>query len=342
MPTRRFRRPRDDAPGGDQDPLDFALAGFWTSQAVYALARLEVADRLGDGPATARDLAGDLDVDADRLDRVLRAAAAIGLLSSDGEAYRLTEVGRQLGKGGRRDEVIDQVQERYLRADDLLECLRTGRTAFHRRFGEEMFDYLQDHETERRLFSSAMTGMARHTVPQVVEALDLAGDELVVDVGGGEGSLAIALVKTYDDIEAIIFDRPQVAKQAKQRVQFGGLTDRCRVHDGDFFEGVPTGADLYLLARVLHDWDDDQARQILGNVAEALPDGGRVVVAEELVPPGDTWSPAKVKDLMMMVMTGGRERSAEEYRALMEDAGLGWAGVKETGGPLGLVEARAP
>lgn len=317
------------------------MEGFWTSQALFAIVELDLPKALADGPVPVTELAEDADVDADRLRRVLRALAALGVVERTDDGVALADDADELLDADRREEIRDTIQDRYLRADDLLTCLREGTTAFHRRFGEEMFDYLDEHEEDRRLFTSAMTGMARHTVPAIVEALDLDGDELVVDVGGGEGSLAIALVKSFDDLEAIVFDRPQVVADAKRRIQVGGLIDRCRVHEGSFFEGVPTGADLYLLGRVLHDWDDDQAVEILSNVAEAADPGARVVAAEEVVDEDDDWSEAKMKDLMIMTMTGGKERTADEYRTLFERAGLEWVGVSETDSQVDLVEGRA-
>lgn len=317
------------------------MDGFWTSQALFAVVELDLPQALADGPVPVAELAEDADVDADRLRRVLRALSALGVVETSDEGFALAADADELLDADRREEIRGSIQERYLRADDLLTCLREGTTAFHRRFGEEMFDYLSEHEEERRLFTSAMTGMARHSVPAIVEALDLDGDELVVDVGGGEGSLAIALVKSFDDLEAIVFDRPQVVADAKRRIQVGGLIERCRVHEGSFFEGVPTGADLYLLGRVLHDWDDDQAVEILSNVAEAAERGARVVAVEEVVDEGPGWSEAKMKDLMMMTMTGGKERTADEYRQLFEAAGLAWVGVTATESQVDLVEGRA-
>lgn len=317
------------------------MEGFWTSQALFAIVELDLPQALADGPVPLAELAEGADVDADRLRRVLRALSALGVVETSDEGFWLADDADELLDADRREEIRDAIQDRYLRADDLLTCLREGTTAFHRRFGEEMFDYLSEHEEDRRLFTSAMTGMARHSVPAIVEALDLDGDELVVDVGGGEGSLAIALVKSFDDLEAIVFDRPQVVADAKRRIQVGGLVERCRVHEGSFFEGVPRGADLYLLGRVLHDWDDDQAVEILSNIADAADAGSRVVAVEEVVDEGPGWSEAKMKDLMMMTMTGGKERTADEYRALFEEAGLEWVGVSETASQVDLVEGRA-
>lgn len=335
-----MRRPRAERPD-PEDPIQAAMDGFWTSQALFAVIELDIPPIIADGPVPLAELASRTDVDEDRLRRVLRALAALGVVSRTDEGIGLTDAGRELLDADRREQIRDAIADRYVRADDLLVCLREGTTAFHRRFGEEMFDYLSDHEEERRLFTSAMTGMARHSVPAIVDALDLDGDELVVDVGGGEGSLAIALVKAHDDLQAIVFDRPQVVADAKRRIQVGGLMERCRVHEGSFFEGVPGGADLYVLGRVLHDWDDDQVVEILGNVADAADAGSRVVAVEEVVDEGDEWSAAKMKDLMMMTMTGGKERTADEYRELFERAGLEWIGVTDTGSEVELVEGRA-
>jgi SAM-dependent methyltransferase len=161
----------------------------------------------------------------------------------------------------------------------------------------------------------------------------------VVDVGGGHGRLLSAILARYPSVEGILFDLPGGIAAAEAGL--GGPLPRCKLVAGDFFEAVPEGANAYLMKKVLHDWSDDDAVRILANCRRAMAPGGRVLVAETVVPPGNAPDPIKVMDVNMLVVTGGRERTADEFAALFERAGLKAGRVVPTGARVSILEAVA-
>ena len=172
-----------------------------------------------------------------------------------------------------------------------------------------------------------------------MRALDCSGARRIVDVGGGPGSLLRALLEAHPKVAGILLDTPVVAAAARRRLAAAGLARRCRVIAGDFFRGVPRGGDLYILAFVLHNWDDRRAARILERCREAMSETARLVVIEMLVPTDARPAAAKIHDLEMLVFTSGRERTAAEYRGLLAAAGLRLRRIVATGTAVSLVEA---
>lgn len=161
----------------------------------------------------------------------------------------------------------------------------------------------------------------------------------IVDIGGGYGALTTAILEQQPETKSIVFDLPDVLEVARKRLDNAGLSDRCECVAGDFFESVPPGGDAYLLASVLHDWDDDRAITILRNCGRAMPRGAKLLLVEMVIPPGDAPFFGKLLDLMLLVNLGGRERTSEEYRALLSAAGFRIARIIPTGTPSSIIEA---
>jgi len=173
----------------------------------------------------------------------------------------------------------------------------------------------------------------------VVSAYSFDGMRTVVDVGGGNGGLLTAILEANPQVRGILFDLPHVAAGAKERVVARGLADRCQCVGGDFFESVPAGGDPYVLSNVIHDWEDAPAAVILGNCRRAMKPAARLLLIETIVPPGNDPSVAKLIDFQMLVLTGGRERTEAEYRALLASAGLELARIIPTLTPVTVMEA---
>lgn len=321
------------------------VMGKWVAMAVSAAAKLRVADALHEaGPLAAAELAARTGADADALGRVLRALASVGVFATDPAGrYRLTEVGRYL-----RSDVPGSVRAiaDYCGADwswrawgDLPATVRTGATAFDRVFGRPVFDYLGDHPAEAAVFHDGMTGFSTAAAPAVAAAYPWGRFGTVADVGGGHGALLLTILAEHPGVRGVVFDAPQVAAGATEAITAAGLGDRCRAEGGDFFRAVPAGADCYLLKHIIHDWADEPAATVLRNCRSAAAPGGKLVLAEMVVPPGDGPSPAKLLDLEMLVIAGGRERTEAEYAALLAGAGWRLARVHPTEAPVSLLEA---
>jgi hypothetical protein len=302
------------------------LTGYWVSQALAVAARLGVADLVADGPRPATDLAVATRTDAPSLRRLLRALASVGVFTENPPgAFGLTPMAALLRTGtadSMRALALMYSGEQYRAWGDLLHSVRTGTTAFEHGFGTDYFGYLARHPEADRVFNEAMIGWTAQVAGAVVEAYDFSGLQTVVDVGGGYGTLLTTVLRANPAARGVLFDRPHVAAAAGERLAAAGLEQRCTALGGDFFVEVPAGGDAYVLAQVLHDWDDERCLTILERCRRAMPAHARLLVVELVLPPGEEPSFGKWLDLHMLVMLGARERTAAEYRALLRAAGF--------------------
>lgn len=305
--------------------LDF-LNGNRVVQALYVAAKLGLADLLASGPRTVEDLAATTGAQADRLYRVLRAVASLGVFEETGaRQFALTPLADALRTDhpeSMRAFVIFRGEESYRAWSALLHGVMTGETPFNHVFGMGHFDYLAQHPEASAIFDQVMTGGSKRAAAAIAGGYDFGPARVVVDVGGGQGTVIAAVLRAHPHVRGILFDQPHVVAGAAAVLASAGVADRCATASGDFFAAVPPGGDLYLLRRIIHDWDDEHATTILRRCAEALAPGGKVLVVEGLIPPGNDPSPTKFLDVMMLVMNGGRERTAEEYHRLFRAAGL--------------------
>jgi SAM-dependent methyltransferase len=317
------------------------LGGFAISQSLYVAARLGVADLLKDGPKSAEELAEATGTQALPLYRVLRLLATTGVFTEEtGGSFRLGPLGGALvsGPGSMRAMALHLCEGPSWRAwGELLHSVRTGETAFAHANGKEVFPYYAEHPESSEPFNQAMTEMSALVVDAVVRAYDFSGFEKIVDVGGGHGHLLANILKATPGARGLVYDQPEVVEGARAAVE--ELGGRLEIEGGDFFERVPEGGDAYLLKHIIHDWDEERALAILGHIRRAMKDDGRVLLVEWVVPEGDEPSMAKLGDVHMMVMTGGRERTEAEYAALFERAGFRLTRVVSTESQMSVIEA---
>ena len=221
----------------------------------------------------------------------------------------------------------------------MLASVRTGRPAFHEVFGQDVFDYLGTHPEAASIFNAAMTSRTGQDNAFVIPAYDWPAGT-IVDVGGGQGALLTAILGRASDARGILYDRPQVIEAARGAIDAAGLSDRCRLVAGDFFAEVPAGGDLYLLKRVIHDWDDERAGTILRVCRAAMGPGARLLLIDAVLAEGNAPDWGKLIDLQMLVMTsGGRERTEAGFRSLLAAAGFRLERVIPAGPTASLIEA---
>ena len=199
---------------------------------------------------------------------------------------------------------------------EILYSIQTGKKAFDKVFGKPIFDYLGEHLDKAQIFDAAMVGIHGRESAAVQKAYDFSGINTVVDIGGGNGSQLIALLKANPTMRGILFDLPHVIERAKAPIAAAGLADRCELVAGSFFETVPAGADAYFMRHIIHDWEDEKSLTILRNCHRAMPAHGRLLVVESVIPPGNEPFGGKFLDLVMLLIPGGKERTEDEYRAL--------------------------
>ena len=319
------------------------MTGYWVSQAVYVAAKLGVADLLAARPRPVEELAAATQADAPSLHRVLRALASVGVFTEASPGvFALTPLAALLRSDTPQSMqalAIMYAEEQYRAWGDLLHSVRTGGTAFERQFGTSYFAYLAEHPDANEVFNKAMTGWTAQLTGAVLDAYDFSLFKTVVDVGGSYGTLLAAILRSNPASRGILFDQPHVVATAGQQLAGAGVADRCSTVGGDFFIDVPAGGDAYVLAQILHDWDDDRSVAILRQCRRAIPTHGRLLVIELVLPTGEEPSFGKWLDLHMLVLVGARERTATEYDALFRRAGFSLLRVVPTSAGPSLVEA---
>ncbi|MEV5374515.1 methyltransferase [Streptomyces nondiastaticus] len=317
--------------------------------AITAAARLELADALGDQPASVRVLASAVGADAEALGQLMRALACHGVFEETEEGvYAHTELSRLLradAPAGRRAMALlagaPFAWNIWSRLD---EAVRTGRSVFPDLYGTTLFAHLHESEPELgRLFDQAMAKSGAVSAVAVADALDLSGTGTVADIGGGRGTLLKALLERRAGLRGVLFDLERVVAGADPALRAGGdLADRCELVAGDWNTGIPVKADTYLLKGVVHMWNDDTAADVLRTLARNAPAGARVVLVEQVLDATRTPEIATVMNLLMLVSQGGRERTSSEFRSLLTRAGLEFRGITGTGGAAHLIEAAVP
>jgi hypothetical protein len=216
--------------------------------------------------------------------------------------------------------------------------VRTGEPAFPRIFGASLYDYLEKQPQLDETFGRAMNAI-RNVAPPVSQAYDFSAVHTLVDVGGGRGWRMIDVLQAHPQVRGVLFDRPGTVEQARAALAEAGLSERCEVVAGSFFDQVPAGGDCYLLSAVLPNWDDSSALTILRNIRQAMPDEARLLLFEPVLPEGDQPHIARALDLLMLVALGGKVRTEAELSRLLEAAGLRLNRVIATAAPMAVVEA---
>jgi O-methyltransferase domain len=324
--------------------LVHVLAGAWLAQAVAVVAKLGVADLLSSGPKTPTEIALATSTQAVPMHRVLRALAGAGVFAEDEKGrFALTPLAGPL-----RSDAADSIRsyavmtgERWIwQSFGALEhSLRTGMPAFDQVFGAPLFDYYAAHPDAARVSGEGLKSVGRGQDAAIAAAYDFAGADTLVDVGGGQGGLLAAILAANPRTRGVLFDLPHVAVMAQQSLEAAGLSGRCRIEKGDFFREVPALGDIYLLRKVIHDWDDERALTILRTCRSTMTDGSRLLLLEMVVPAGNTPAYAKLIDLLMLVYAGGRERTEAEYRDLLTSAGFSVSRIVPTASAVSIIEA---
>ncbi|TPK66322.1 ubiquinone/menaquinone biosynthesis protein [Mesorhizobium sp. B2-4-19] len=313
--------------------------GFAVSQALRVIIELGIPDLLAVNGQSVDQLAAASQSDAGALYRVMRLLAPEGVFQEvSPRHFELTDIGAALrsDRPGPRDFVRMINSEPYLAFEQLLHSVRTGKPAFDKVFGSPRFDWLSQHPEQAALFQHAMVALSQGNNEDVADAYDFKQFTRVVDVGGGHGQLLSAILARNPHLNGVLFDLHSGVAAARQSA--GGDLPRTEFVAGDFFERIPAG-DVYVIKKVVHDWDDGHAAVILRNCRKAMLPNGKVLVAETLVPPGDEPNQIKGIDVVMLAVTGGLERTKAQFAGLFDAAGLRLERVIETRGSISILEA---
>jgi hypothetical protein len=317
------------------------LSGFQLSQALFAVAELDVATVLLSGPREVDDIAAEVGADADTLGRTIRYLAQHGIFRTSGGTVEITDLGRTLADGP-----ADSLRSvaRYFRQThdapfgNLLDTVRSGEPAATLFFGKPFFDWVKEAPDLAALQNEAMANFTQNARGDLLEVFDFPKGRTIADIGGADGTLMAELLAPRPERRGIVFDLPGIVSAASATIQAAGLEERAEVIAGDFFEKVPT-ADVYVLSAVLVDWSNASGLRILRNVAKAAPTGARLVIIDQVVPEGDAPHPAKMLDITMMGMLGGRQRNELEWRGLLQEGGFTLQRVVTGSGSYSALEA---
>ena len=318
------------------EELSGDMVGMWKTQAIRAAVELGVFESL---PATSQDIERSLELSDSVGIRLMRALTELGLVRRDEEgAYHATAKGALLQRSHPLS-LADAAQlwggETYSAWAEAEHSLRTGRSTFRKLYGQNLFEHLRDRPEQLRSSHRAFAGYARHDYQTLAQAFDFGVHDHILDAGGGTGELAFALLRAYPDMTATVMDLPEVVREADPP---GNLKGRCRFTAGDLFAPWPVRSDAVVLARVLHDWPDDDAVRILTRAREAMPESGALYVVEMVL--DDDTGAGGLLDLNMLIVAGGAERSEEQFRHLLGSAGFELLEVVPTPSVSSVLRAR--
>lgn len=322
------------------------ITATWLSQAITVAAELGIADVLAEKPMGIDDLARKVGANPDALARMLRALIGRGIFRQRRNGrYDLTPLAKTL-----RSDTPDSMAAfaRFVGSPEdrehwshCIDAIRTGESVVPKLRGMAAFDWAASDPELSEVFNQAMTNFTELALSAVLAAYDFTGHRTIVDIAGGHGRLLAGMLSAAPTARGVLFDLPHVVAGAEPLLRKHQVFDRVSIVGGSFFEAVPEGGDLYALKNIIHDWSDEKALQILKTVRAAAAAGSKLLLVESLIPQHDREFATKWLDLEMLVANSGRERTADEYRKLLREAGFEMTRAVPTGSPFSLVEAVA-
>ena len=321
------------------------VGACFVSQAVYVAAKLGLPDLLAENPQSVKALAEKTETHERSLYRLLRTLTSFGIFTEvEAKVFANTPMSEALitdAPNSLRDLTIWMGEEPHWRVyGEMLHSVKTGEAAWAKVHGEDVFPYLFHTNKELgEIFNRAMTSFAGQTIPAFLAAYDFSEAQVIADIAGGFGHLLAATLQKYPQAQGVLFDDRTVLEGAKNLLANEGVAERVELVGGDFFQSVPVKADIYMLKHIIHDWDDEKCVTILRNIAGEMQSEAKVLILDTVLPEGNEPHFGKVMDMEMLVSPGGIERTAEEFRQLLEDAGLKLNRIIPTQSPIGIVEA---
>jgi hypothetical protein len=332
------------APAPDVQILQMTLAPFMT-QALYVAAKLGIADLLAETSRTTAELAATTGTHDRALYRILRALASAGVFSETAlHTFANTPASETLrtdAPNSTRYFVLFVGEEPHWRnIGHTMHSVKTGKPCWEHVHGEPIFPYMFNTNKELgEIFNQSMVSFSHQDIGPVMNAYDFSGVKTLADVAGGYGHLLAAILKKYPAMKGVLFELPQLLKGAREFVASGGVADRLEFVSGDFCKDIPVRADVYMLKHIIHDWYDDTCTAILQNIRRHMPEDGRVLIIDSVIPLGNEPHMKKVLDIEMLIAPGGVERTAEEFEMLLNNSGFRLNRIIPTASPNSIIEA---
>jgi ubiquinone/menaquinone biosynthesis C-methylase UbiE/predicted transcriptional regulator len=320
------------------------MYGYQKSQALFVAAKLGIADILSNGSKTAEELAKATGVNSRSIYHLMRMLISVGVFSlEDNEKFCLNSLGKHLLTGtsdSLRGTVMAMGDEIYQAWGNLLYGIKTGKTAFNHTFNKDIYSYLKQDSEASLNFNEWMKETTREWLLPVLEAYDFSEVKTLVDVGGGIGTLTAVILNANPKMQAILFDREDVVVGAQRVLEGAGVADRCQIVGGNFFDAVLPEGDLYLISRVLLNWDDTHAIKILTNCYQAITVKDRLVVVDFMLPKGKMSPFIGLTSLNLFILGGTFMRTEDEFYNLLSSAGFKVTNTIQTTGPVSAIEAK--
>jgi hypothetical protein len=301
------------------------LQGAFVTGAISCVAQLGIPDLVEAGAKSAKELAGEIGADPDALYRLMRASASVGVLAEGaGGKFSQTPLSAVLCTNAspslRAFAMLHGREWHEMGWSNLEYCVRTGKQALDKVYGKPVFEFFQANPGEAEIFNRAMSDLSAISGPAIVDAYSFEGLHSIVDVGGGHGFLLAAILARNPQLHGTVYDTERVIQGAKTG-PLKHMANRCTFESGDMFSSIPGGADAYVMRHIIHDWPDDLCLKILTGCRKGVNAGGKLLVIDNVIQPGNEFAPGKFLDLQMLIFPGGRERTEKEFRELFAAAG---------------------
>jgi len=319
------------------------MTGGMASQSIAVAAELGIADHLSKGAQTAEQLASATQVKSDKLFRLLRFLASLGIFQQHADStWSSTPLADTLrsDRPGSMRAGARMMGRMSSVTPHMLENVRSGRCAYNLAFGKPIFEDLAQKPEDAAVFDAAMNSFHGPETDAVLNAYSYEGVSVLADIGGGLGGVMSATLQRYPAMRGILYDQAHVIERAEQSMKSTGVSERCTFSSGNFFASVPSGADAYSVRHIIHDWTDELCIKILGNVRKVIPQSGRLLIIEAVVPEGNDPSPSKLFDMFMMIFPDGLERTEAQFRSILEASGFRLESITPTQSPVSVIDAR--
>ena len=318
------------------------LAGGWLSQCIYLVAKLGIADYFNGSQLSMVELSFQCNLDHKLLYRIMTALASRNIfIEYDDKVFGHSELSQLLTTDNQytlKNLAILYGESHYQAWGEILNVVKTGSSGFELKYGEGVFEYLNKHPEEADCFHRSMSEKAKLPIQSILKHYSFSDVNTIVDIGGGDGSLLLALLEQYSKMQGVIFDLPVIREKAEKEILEKKLFNRCTFSGGNFFDIVPKGANVYLMKSILHDWHDNEAVKILQTCSQAMLSSSKLLIIEAIPSGRNTFDYAKMLDIQMLVNTHGRERSTDEFRELCYAASLKLLNIIPTSTEFSILE----
>jgi len=314
---------------------------LWLAASLNVAAELGIADQLKEGGKSIHDLAVLTNTHEESLYRMMRMLASQEIFREEkSRFFTLTPLARALQEDNIKFLLTSHLSKRLFHLfGEMMYTVRTGKSASEIVIGDTVFDHLGKDERHNEQFITAMTNVSLMQISTILPVYPFGKYKNIIDIGGGEGLMMAALLQKYPECRGIVFDLPQSESLAVKFIERYGIDDRCTFVAGSFFETIPEGGDLYIMKNILHDWNDDSCLVILRKIVMAIPSASRLLIIDPYVAEGNKPSFGKMTDMLMMTALGGKERTKDEFRILLDQAGFRILKIHRTISQLILIEA---